>query len=239
VLAGLAGCGTQAGQSASQATGQEELVLTPDELAAYNGKDGMSAYIAVDGLIYDVTNVSQWKNGEHNGFSAGKDLTREIKEISPHGLSKLDLVPQVGRLADSNAKPNLMFFILLGWINFSLFVLVTSHFWLRFLNKHLFHAKSKNFLGLLKRLRNIHKPIGIALAGSVFVHGYLALGAIRPHTGLMAATALAVAAAFGAAYFFSRKKTFFTLHRWTVLVVACLIAVHLIFPNLLYTLFGV
>jgi predicted heme/steroid binding protein len=54
----------------------------------------------VDGVIYDVTNVPQWRNGEHNGFSAGQDLTDEIKSISPHGVSKLKTVPVVGRLAD-------------------------------------------------------------------------------------------------------------------------------------------
>ena len=77
-----------------------ELVLTLDELAQYNGKDGNPAYIAVDGVIYDVTDVPQWKNGEHNGFSAGNDLTEEIKTISPHGVSKLVGLPVVGKLAD-------------------------------------------------------------------------------------------------------------------------------------------
>ena len=126
-----------------------------------------------------------------------------------------------------------MSYILLGWINFSLFALVTSHFWLRFLNSHLFHSKSKKFLGLIKTLRIIHKPIGIALVGLAFLHGVMALGAFRPHTGLLAASALAVAAILGAAYFFSRKRPFFTLHRWAVLTIACLIAIHLIFPNAL------
>ncbi|MPN19583.1 hypothetical protein SDC9_166954 [bioreactor metagenome] len=124
-------------------------------------------------------------------------------------------------------------YVVLGWINLSLFALATSHFWLRFLNSRLFHAKSKGFLSLLKTLRVIHKPVGIALVGLAYLHGFMALGTIRPHTGLLAATAMAAAAALGAAYFFSRKKPFFILHRWVVLAIACLIAVHLIFPNLL------
>ncbi len=248
----LAGCSSTAGassaaqqsgnQNVSPAAGQGELVLTTDELAAYNGKNGMPAYVAVDGVIYDVTDIMYWRGGEHNGFSAGNDLTNEIKTISPHGVSKLNGVPAVGRLASAAAYPSpptLSFYIVLGWINFSLFVLTAAHFWLRFLNKRFFHSKSKKFLGLLKTLRIIHKPIGIALVGLVFLHGYLALGTIRPHTGLMAATAMATAAALGAAYFFSRKKVFFSLHRWAVLVIACLIVLHLIFPNLLTALFGI
>ncbi|MEL7610315.1 MAG: cytochrome b5 domain-containing protein [Bacillota bacterium] len=76
------------------------MVLTPEELAQYDGKNGNPAYIAVDGVIYDVTNVPQWKDGEHNGFSAGNDLTDAIKNVSPHGVSKLKSVPVVGKLAD-------------------------------------------------------------------------------------------------------------------------------------------
>ena len=77
-----------------------DKTFTIDELSTYNGKDGNPAYIAVDGIVYDVTNVSQWKNGMHNGFEAGKDLTEEIKTISPHGISKLKSVPVVGKLVE-------------------------------------------------------------------------------------------------------------------------------------------
>lgn len=75
-------------------------VLTLDQLSQYDGQNGNPAYISVDGTIYDVTNVPQWKDGEHNGFSAGKDLTEEIKNISPHGVSKLKGLPVVGKLAE-------------------------------------------------------------------------------------------------------------------------------------------
>jgi predicted heme/steroid binding protein len=75
-----------------------EKTFTIDELAAFNGKDGAPAYIAVDGIVYDVTNVSYWKNGMHNGFEAGRDLTEEIKTKSPHGVSKMNGIPVVGKL---------------------------------------------------------------------------------------------------------------------------------------------
>ena len=68
------------------------------ELSKYNGVEGNPAYIAVDGIVYDVTNIPQWKNGQHNGFEAGKDLTEEIKNLSPHGVSKLSKAKKVGRL---------------------------------------------------------------------------------------------------------------------------------------------
>ncbi len=112
----LAGCTTPAesGTSSSQNTAATTVVAaaptptaTPEtitmpefnteELAKYNGQNGNPAYVAVDGKVYDVSNVSVWKNGSHFGkFTAGQDLTEEIKSISPHGLSKLDSVPIVG-----------------------------------------------------------------------------------------------------------------------------------------------
>lgn len=77
------------------------LALTLEELAAYNGLEGMPAYIAVDGLIYDVTNSAFWKEGMHNGFAAGLDLTVQIKEQSPHGVGVLEKVPVVGEIVES------------------------------------------------------------------------------------------------------------------------------------------
>lgn len=85
---------------ASQENDREEIILTIEELAEYNGKDGKPAYIAVDGVIYDVTNSSLWGQGDHNGFEAGGDLTEGIKNESPHGLSVLSRIPVVGKIAD-------------------------------------------------------------------------------------------------------------------------------------------
>jgi predicted heme/steroid binding protein len=77
----------------------EEKTFTLEELANYDGQDGRPAYVAVDGVVYDLTNSSAWRNGKHNGFTAGKDLTEEIKEISPHGVKNLEGIPVVGKLA--------------------------------------------------------------------------------------------------------------------------------------------
>lgn len=87
---------SSAGGSTSAAEGsQRELTL--EELATYNGKDGNPAYIAVDGVIYDVSGSSKWKDGEHNGYSAGQDLTEYLSK-SPHGASVLSRMTVVGKL---------------------------------------------------------------------------------------------------------------------------------------------
>lgn len=89
----------QAANTAEQpAAGEEEI--TREQLATFNGKDGNKAYVAVDGVVYDVTDAPEWKDGAHNGFEAGNDLTAEIKEKSPHGVAKLEGLPVVGKLVD-------------------------------------------------------------------------------------------------------------------------------------------
>lgn len=79
---------------------EEDLVLTTEELSKYNGKDGNPAYIAVDGVVYDVSDSELWSEGQHNGFEAGRDLTTELMEESPHGESVIERLTPVGTLED-------------------------------------------------------------------------------------------------------------------------------------------
>ncbi len=78
----------------------EAKIFTLEELAKYDGQNGNPAYVAVDGVVYDVTSIGAWKNGKHNGLTAGKDLTEEIKTMSPHGVSKLESLDIVGTLEE-------------------------------------------------------------------------------------------------------------------------------------------
>ena len=92
---------SSADASSAPSSQAEEKVFTLEELAAYNGKDGQPAYVAVDGLVYDVTASSEWADGEHKmGVTAGQDLTDIIKEKSPHGVAILEKFPVVGKLAE-------------------------------------------------------------------------------------------------------------------------------------------
>lgn len=93
-----AAASTTSDTAAADAAANGTLELTLDQLKQYDGKNGNPAYVAVDGVIYDVTNVPQWKNGEHNGYSAGNDLTDIIKNKSPHGVKQLNGIPVVGKL---------------------------------------------------------------------------------------------------------------------------------------------
>jgi len=84
--------------SSKNLNSSEEKLFTLDELSKYDGKNGNSAYVAVNGVVYDVTHAENWNNGEHeNGISAGKDLTEELVN-SPHGDSVIEKLPIVGKL---------------------------------------------------------------------------------------------------------------------------------------------
>ncbi|GAA0076508.1 hypothetical protein UT300005_08860 [Clostridium sp. CTA-5] len=80
---------------------REQREFTLEELAQYNGKNGNPAYVAIEGIVYDVSGKSVWDNGEHFGLTAGKDLTEQFK--SCHGMPKfLSTLPKVGILKKNN-----------------------------------------------------------------------------------------------------------------------------------------
>lgn len=53
-------------------------VFTVAELSRYNGKDGNPAYVAVNGVVYDVTNNAAWGGATHFGLVAGTDVTSQF-----------------------------------------------------------------------------------------------------------------------------------------------------------------
>ena len=71
--------------------------FTIDELAGFDGKDGRAAYVAYQGVVYDVTESAMWGDGDHEGMHfAGADLTAEHAD-APHDVYVTDFT-EVGRL---------------------------------------------------------------------------------------------------------------------------------------------
>lgn len=71
------------------------LQLTEKELSLYNGENGMPSYIAVDGIIYDITDVPELKDENHLGVKAGADYSEVFKKChngDKNILSKLKVV---------------------------------------------------------------------------------------------------------------------------------------------------
>jgi predicted heme/steroid binding protein len=78
-----------------------ELRLTEMELRQFNGERGRPAYIAYDGVIYDVSDAPNWRGGMHREMHyAGLDLTRSLRK-APHNASVFQRVRRVGVLVDA------------------------------------------------------------------------------------------------------------------------------------------
>ena len=79
-------------------------VFTIDELSKYNGKNGAKSYIAVGGIVYDVTGVPKWNDGNHYGVTAGRVLDKEFAQYHGNKLSIMEHAPAVGVLDTNNTR---------------------------------------------------------------------------------------------------------------------------------------
>lgn len=70
--------------------------MTLEELAQFDGKDGRPAYVAINGVIYDVTGYDSWAGGQHFDMVAGTDVTEEFRRCHNHTI--LERLKIVGRL---------------------------------------------------------------------------------------------------------------------------------------------
>jgi len=77
-----------------------DKIFSKDELAKFDGQQGQPAYVAIDGVVYDVSGVEAWAGGKHHGNLAGQELTSVIDGQSPHGRKVLAKLPVVGQYQD-------------------------------------------------------------------------------------------------------------------------------------------
>jgi len=68
--------------------------FTAEELSAFDGRNGGPEYIAIKGIVYDITRVNHLKGGKHHGVTSGKDVT----DLFVHKDDILKRVPVVGEL---------------------------------------------------------------------------------------------------------------------------------------------
>jgi len=85
----------------SNRQGEKEKQFTLQELAKYDGSKGKPAYIAVSGVVYDVSLSPAWGGGTHFGLYAGKDLTSEFKACHKGNIGILENIPKVGQIKSS------------------------------------------------------------------------------------------------------------------------------------------
>jgi predicted heme/steroid binding protein len=86
-----------------EVTSLDERQFTERELQQYDGFRGKPAYIAYEGVVYDVTTSSLWRGGMHKDLHfAGTDLTRTLRK-APHTTEVFGhaTVKRVGRLTNN------------------------------------------------------------------------------------------------------------------------------------------
>jgi predicted heme/steroid binding protein/mono/diheme cytochrome c family protein/uncharacterized membrane protein len=92
-----------------------DKTISEEELHANDGQDGKPAYVARDGIVYDVSASRMWRGGQHmRRHNAGQDLTADLS-AAPHDESVLQRVPQVGTLAKKQA-PEEQIPLLIRWL---------------------------------------------------------------------------------------------------------------------------
>lgn len=84
--------------SAAQQQQVDARTVTMAEVEGNDGLDGRPAWIAVNGIVFDVSDSPGWEDGEHRGVKAGTDGT-DLFVSSPHGYDFMARTPIVGRLA--------------------------------------------------------------------------------------------------------------------------------------------
>ncbi len=98
---GPTGVGPTGGETGGEQPGEspepEPLTyFTLEQLSQYDGRNGAPAYVAVNGVVYNLTNNRLWSGGNHFwGLSAGRDLSIEFASCHP-GAMVLSVLPVVG-----------------------------------------------------------------------------------------------------------------------------------------------
>lgn len=79
----------------------ESRIFTLEELKQYDGSNGRPAYVAINGVVYDVSLMRGWGGGTHFGLYAGNDLTDECYQCHGDQIEEvLNKIPKVGLLAE-------------------------------------------------------------------------------------------------------------------------------------------
>ena len=66
-------------------------------LALRNGQDKPEIWVALHGIIYEVTRSRLWRDGKHYEHWAGQDLTDELKD-APHDAKVFEKFKVIGKL---------------------------------------------------------------------------------------------------------------------------------------------
>ncbi len=121
-----------------------------------------------------------------------------------------------------------------AWLNVLLLGIQLLPYLMAYANKHFLNTKNPAFSSLMRGFRRYHKLTGAALLISSVIHGYLALGGLRLHTGTILFAALLISAAFGIIFRNRKQIKYLKIHRAAAAVILLLFLIHFFIPNAVY-----
>ncbi|MDW7672370.1 MAG: hypothetical protein SCK57_07760 [Bacillota bacterium] len=115
----------------------------------------------------------------------------------------------------------------MGWVNVILVVLMGSIYPIKEKMK-----TNKKLIPVYRKVRVIHPIVGILMIVGALIHGTMALGRIRLHSGTLIVVVLIIMAlvAFSGPRVKAFKKNWRTVHRSLGVLVFVLVLAHLIWP---------
>lgn len=123
-------------------------------------------------------------------------------------------------------------YAILGWVSVGLLALLILPYVLVLINKAFIKGKNKGLLKVIRFLRKLHKPAGILLLLVAAWHGYLALGTVRMHTGLVLFLFVLATVVLGGTFFRLKNKKLLKLHRVLAVLTVAMFFLHFFFPRL-------
>ncbi|MGO1469792.1 MAG: hypothetical protein ACTHW2_07200 [Tissierella sp.] len=123
-----------------------------------------------------------------------------------------------------------------GWINVIILLLLVLPCILNFYNK-LLKERSFKISVLILAFRKLHKKLGIFLLFMPLIHGYMALGEIKPHTGSILYLFILLTIIHGAIYSHFKNKFHFSLHKLLSIFSIFLFLLHFFYPWALSSIF--
>jgi predicted heme/steroid binding protein len=89
----------------TEAIAPPDGIYDPASLAAFDGREGRPARVAVLGTVYDVSALPRWRGGTHIKHAAGNDMTDALTR-APHDATLLERALRVGTF-DPSRRPRL------------------------------------------------------------------------------------------------------------------------------------
>ena len=128
---------------------------------------------------------------------------------------------------------------ILGWVNFAVLLIMFLPIMLEKMNTSVLKVKGNGYTRALGFIRKLHKPLGTIIFVSVVIHGFLALGSFRLHTGPFLGLLLILTGIFAIAFAKAKKKWLFVTHKTLSYLFIIMMIIHLIFPSAFSALFGI